>query len=56
MHWMAWFTHNLNSFVSTQDVHGATWRGLALFDCTIVSRQQEVNQLLKAVFQQVEGC
>jgi phospholipid/cholesterol/gamma-HCH transport system substrate-binding protein len=56
VHWIAWFTHNLNSFVSTQDAHGAMWRGLALFDCTIVSRQQEVDQLLKGVFQQVQGC
>src|SRR5947209_2142800 len=56
VHWLAWFTHNLDSFTSTQDAHGATWRGLALFDCTFVSSQEAVNELLKAVFQQIQGC
>src|SRR4051794_1571830 len=56
IHWAAWFTHNLDSFVSTQDAHGATWRGLALFDCTLASRQQVVNTLLQQAFGQVEGC
>ena len=56
VHWIAWFTHNLNSFTSTQDAHGAVWRGLALFDCTFVSGQEAANELLKAAFQQIQGC
>lgn len=56
VHWAAWFTHNLDSFVSTQDAHGATWRGLALFDCTLVSGQQALHQLFQQAFGQVEGC
>lgn len=56
VHWLAWFTHNINSFTSTQDAHGAVWRGLGLFDCSIVSGQAVVQQALGAVFDQAEGC
>ena len=56
VHWLAWFTHNLNSFTSTQDAHGAVWRGLGLFDCTFLAGQQVVDQLLRSVFAEIEGC
>jgi phospholipid/cholesterol/gamma-HCH transport system substrate-binding protein len=31
--WLSWFAHNGNSFTSTQDAHGAAWRGMAIFSC-----------------------
>jgi phospholipid/cholesterol/gamma-HCH transport system substrate-binding protein len=31
--WLAWFAHNANSTLSTQDAHGAVFRGYAQFSC-----------------------
>ena len=32
--WAAWFVHNANSILTTEDAHGATWRGLAMVGCS----------------------
>jgi phospholipid/cholesterol/gamma-HCH transport system substrate-binding protein len=32
--WLAWFSHNANSVVSTEDAHGAVFHGLALTSCS----------------------
>ncbi|MEA2386330.1 MAG: phospholipid/cholesterol/gamma-HCH transport system substrate-binding protein [Thermoleophilaceae bacterium] len=32
--WTAWFVHNANSILTTEDAHGATWRGLAMVGCS----------------------
>jgi phospholipid/cholesterol/gamma-HCH transport system substrate-binding protein len=32
--WTAWFFHNADSFLSTEDAHGAVWRGLPIVSCT----------------------
>lgn len=32
--WLAWFAHNSNSFLSTQDAHGASWRGEVMLSCS----------------------
>jgi phospholipid/cholesterol/gamma-HCH transport system substrate-binding protein len=32
--WVAWFVHNANSILTTEDAHGATWRGLAMVGCS----------------------
>lgn len=32
--WLAWFGHNMNSFVSGQDGNGPFWRGMAMFSCS----------------------
>ena len=31
--WTPWFSHNAASMLSTQDAHGAAWRGLVVFSC-----------------------
>jgi phospholipid/cholesterol/gamma-HCH transport system substrate-binding protein len=41
--WTAWFFHNAASMLSTQDAHGAAWRGLVLFSC---SSLQSLTDLL----------
>lgn len=45
--WLAWFAHNAASFVSTDDAHGAAWRGLGVFSC----EQVEQLPLLAPVLQ-----
>jgi phospholipid/cholesterol/gamma-HCH transport system substrate-binding protein len=32
--WTAWFVHNASSILTTEDAHGATWRGLAMVGCS----------------------
>jgi phospholipid/cholesterol/gamma-HCH transport system substrate-binding protein len=32
--WTAWFVHNAASILTTEDAHGATWRGLAMVGCS----------------------
>jgi phospholipid/cholesterol/gamma-HCH transport system substrate-binding protein len=34
LYWTSWFFHDGASMLSTQDAHGAQWRGLALFSCS----------------------
>jgi phospholipid/cholesterol/gamma-HCH transport system substrate-binding protein len=36
--WLSWFFHNSASMLSTQDAHGAAWRGLALFSCSTLQQ------------------
>jgi phospholipid/cholesterol/gamma-HCH transport system substrate-binding protein len=36
--WVPWFFHNSASMLSTQDAHGAAWRGLALFSCSTLQQ------------------
>jgi phospholipid/cholesterol/gamma-HCH transport system substrate-binding protein len=36
--WTSWFFHNSASMLSTQDAHGAEWRGLALFSCSTLQQ------------------
>ena len=32
--WTSWFIHNANSILTTEDAHGATWRGLVMVGCS----------------------
>jgi len=36
--WTSWFFHNAASMLSTQDAHGAAWRGLVLFSCATLQQ------------------
>jgi len=36
--WTSWFSHNSASMLSTQDAHGAAWRGLAVFSCSTLQQ------------------
>jgi phospholipid/cholesterol/gamma-HCH transport system substrate-binding protein len=47
--WLAWFAHNANSALSTQDAHGPVIRGLTLFSCSSVASQPEAGAFLQAL-------
>jgi phospholipid/cholesterol/gamma-HCH transport system substrate-binding protein len=53
--WLAWFIHNANSLLSTQDAHGAVWRGMLVFDCKQLS-QQPGTTLLQTLLGPIPGC
>jgi len=36
--WTSWFFHNAASMLSTQDAHGAEWRGLVIFSCATLQQ------------------
>jgi phospholipid/cholesterol/gamma-HCH transport system substrate-binding protein len=36
--WTSWFFHNAASMLSTQDAHGAGWRGLVVFSCATLQQ------------------
>jgi phospholipid/cholesterol/gamma-HCH transport system substrate-binding protein len=50
LYWLAWFSHNAASVVSTEDAHGAVVRGLGLFSCSSVSQPGSPAQLLGLLF------
>lgn len=35
--WLAWFAHNTNSMLSTQDANGSVWRGQLIVTCSNVT-------------------
>jgi phospholipid/cholesterol/gamma-HCH transport system substrate-binding protein len=37
LYWFAWFAHNSNSFLSTQDANGSVWRGMGVVSCTLLN-------------------
>ena len=43
---LAWFAHNVNSTLTTQDAHGAVARGMALFTCSSLDTAGELGELL----------
>jgi phospholipid/cholesterol/gamma-HCH transport system substrate-binding protein len=43
--WTPWFSHNAASMLSTQDAHGASWRGLVVFSCASL---QSLNDTIPA--------
>jgi phospholipid/cholesterol/gamma-HCH transport system substrate-binding protein len=38
LYWISWFFHDGASMLSTQDAHGAQWRGLVLFSCATLQQ------------------
>ena len=53
--WLAWFAHNANSMLSTQDAHGAVFRGYALFSCGSLDVPQ-LAELMTTVFGRAGAC
>ena len=49
--WLAWFAHNANSALGSQDAHGAVMRGFAISSCS----SQGVSPSLTQLFQTVLG-
>jgi phospholipid/cholesterol/gamma-HCH transport system substrate-binding protein len=46
LYWFSWFSHNAASMLSTQDAHGAVWRGLALVSCSSLTSPGGLGQVL----------
>jgi phospholipid/cholesterol/gamma-HCH transport system substrate-binding protein len=55
LYWLAWFAHNANSFLSTSDANGPTWRTLILTDCASL-QGFAFGPLLKALLGTTFGC
>jgi phospholipid/cholesterol/gamma-HCH transport system substrate-binding protein len=49
LYWLAWFGHNANSVVSTEDPNGAVIRGLTLFSCTSLTAAPALADAVTAV-------
>lgn len=54
--WLAWFAHNANSMISTQDAQGAVWRGMALFSCSTFAQPGPPAALVEAVAGKPSQC
>lgn len=44
--WASWFIHNANSILTTEDAHGATWRGLVMVGCSSIGQLTSLNPAL----------
>jgi phospholipid/cholesterol/gamma-HCH transport system substrate-binding protein len=44
--WLAWFAHNVNATLSTEDAHGAIARGLAMFTCSSAAPTGELGDVV----------
>jgi len=56
LYWLAWFGHNANSVVSTEDPNGALIRGLTLFSCTSLTAEPAVAAVVKAALGPTGPC
>jgi phospholipid/cholesterol/gamma-HCH transport system substrate-binding protein len=56
--WLAWFAHNADSMISTEDAHGAVWRGLGLISCDTFGQnpQQLTGQPFALLIKSTSGC
>ena len=54
--WLAWFAHNANSALSTEDAHGSLIRGLVLTSCSSLASQPELGPVLQAFTGVVPAC
>jgi phospholipid/cholesterol/gamma-HCH transport system substrate-binding protein len=44
--WVSWFIHNASSILTTEDAHGATWRGLVMVSCSSLGQLLNTNPAL----------
>jgi phospholipid/cholesterol/gamma-HCH transport system substrate-binding protein len=56
LHWLAWFSHNAASFLSTQDANGPVWRGLVLSSCSTLGGQPGLTELASVIFAALPAC
>lgn len=56
--WMAWFAHNADSMLSTEDAHGAVWRGLGLVSCDSFGQSPKgiTGQATYLLLKNASGC
>ncbi len=55
LYWLAWFAHNVDSFVGNRDANGPAWRSLILTDCASL-KTFSVGPLLQALLGTTFGC
>jgi phospholipid/cholesterol/gamma-HCH transport system substrate-binding protein len=55
LYWLAWFSHNADSFLSTSDANGPAWRVLLLTDCASF-KSFSFGPLLSALTGSTLGC
>ena len=56
LYWLAWFFHNANSMLSTEDAHGAVWRGMLISSCAAGNQPGATGELVKALTGKGSGC
>lgn len=54
--WLAWFAHNANSALSTEDAHGPVIRGLALVSCSSLASQPSLGATLQGFTGVAPAC
>jgi len=54
--WLAWFAHNVNSTLETQDAHGSVARGMALFSCSSLSVPGELGKIVDQLIGAPRTC
>ena len=54
--WLAWFTQNGASLLSTGDAHGGVWRGLGLISCATLTAQPQIAPVLEAITGLLPTC
>lgn len=54
--WFAWFAHNANSMLSTEDAQGAAWRGLALTSCDSLTQPGAIGDILRTLIGRPGVC
>ena len=47
--WTSWFIHNASSILTTEDAHGATWRGLVIVGCSSLGQLLSTNPALAPI-------
>jgi phospholipid/cholesterol/gamma-HCH transport system substrate-binding protein len=55
LYWLAWFAHDLDSFISTGDANGPVWRGIVIVNCGGLSGTA-IGPLLKTLLGTTFGC
>jgi len=56
LYWLDWFSHNVNSFLSTEDANGAAWRGLVVVSCSSLARTPGLSVLLQPLLGTLPIC
>jgi phospholipid/cholesterol/gamma-HCH transport system substrate-binding protein len=55
LYWLAWFAHNLDSFVSSSDANGSAWRSVLIVSCGSL-KATAIGPLLQTVLGTTFGC
>jgi phospholipid/cholesterol/gamma-HCH transport system substrate-binding protein len=55
LYWLAWFTHNADSFMSNSDANGPAWRALVLSSCASL-KSFAFGKILEQILGTTFGC